>query len=95
MANKKNYYYYVLVIQNYGPVFVTGVQPKHVAEWDRLKKPMEMSREYARDMAIGLTWNGYLAYVVCQPYELNCQPYRYEDGKLEFKGNDKEGGDEE
>lgn len=89
MANKKNYYY-VLVIQNYGPVFVTGVQPKHVAEWDRLEKPMEMSREYARDMAIGLTWNGYLAYVVCQPYELDNQPYRYKDGKLEFKENDKE-----
>lgn len=94
MANKKNYYY-VLVIQNYGPVFVTGIPERNMAEWDKLKKPREFTREYARDIAMGLGLNGYLAYVVCQPYELDNQPYRYELGELEFKENDKEGGDEE
>ena len=94
MANKKNYYY-VLVMTNHGPVFVTGIPERRTAQWDKLEKPMEFSRDYARDVTIGLCVNGHMAYTVCQPYELNNQPYRYELGELEFKEKEEEGGDEE
>ena len=87
MAKKKNYYY-VLVCTTYGAVFVTDILPKHNAEWDKEKTPMEFTREYAKDVVLGLGLNGYLAYLVCQPYKLTHQPYRYDLGEFKWVEND-------
>ena len=84
---KKNHYY-VLVITNCGAVFVTDVPHRNEAEWDRLQKPKEFSKEYASDIALGLCCNGYLAYMVCQPFEISNQPYRYDFGCLRWESND-------
>ena len=86
MAKKKTYYY-VLVMTNYGPVFVTKVYRK-TAEWQKDKAPLELSKEWANDIALGLTLNGYPAFVVAQPWEVEMHPYRYEIG--EFKWEKKE-----
>lgn len=88
MANRKNFYY-VLVMTNTGPVFVTDIPERNKAVWDRLKIPMEFgSKSYAQDVATGLKFNGHLAYMVVHPYELDYQPYLYSKGK--FKWADKE-----
>lgn len=90
MSKRKNFYY-VLVITSNGPVFVTGIQPKHYAEYNKTEKPMEFgSRDYADDVSQGLTCNFILAYTVVSKYEIKYQPYRYEDGGFEWNENKKE-----
>lgn len=84
MAKKQNYWY-VLVMTDNGPVFVTGVSEHKVAHWEKDKAPKEFSSEYAKDMAFGLMVNSYLAYPVCTRFELNTQPYRYDIGEFEWK----------
>ena len=84
MAKKKNYWY-ILVITDEGPKFVTNVDfGNKSAEWNKDEKPYELSEGWARDMTIGLNWNGHLAYPVCSPYEIDKHPYRYEDGYLKW-----------
>ena len=90
MAKKTNYYY-VLVLTMAGPVFVTGVGDHHTAYWDRSKPPMELSRDYAKDMVLGLNLNGHMAYSVVLPFELDTQPYRYDLGKFVWQMNETEG----
>lgn len=87
MAQKK-YHYYVLVCTNYGAVFVTNVLPKNTAEWDKEKAPMEFTKSYAEDIYIGLSANGFLAYLVTSKWEITNQPYLYKRG--EFKWVEKE-----
>lgn len=84
MAKKSNWWY-VLVLTNYGAVFVTGIPGHNTAQWEKNKKPREFSKEYAQQMAIGLCANGYLAFAVCQPFELKSQPYRYDLGEFRFE----------
>ena len=84
---KKNYWY-VIVMTDYGAVFVTGIPERNTAEWDKLKKPMEFSMEYAQQTALGLCANGYLAYSVCQSFKLDNQPYRYNLGEFKFVHNE-------
>lgn len=92
MANKKNFWY-VIVMTDYGAVFVTAVDnAKRRAEWDKNKVPMELTEYWAKDLAQGLTANMYLSYPVCVPCKLGGQPYRYTDGK--FKWVEKEDKDE-
>lgn len=82
---KKNYWY-VLVLTNEGPKFVTGILPKKTAEWDKLKPPMEFtSKEYAQDVAIGLCANFHIAFSVCQPFALDSQPYFYKNGQFRWE----------
>lgn len=84
MANTKKNHYYVLVMTMNGAMFVTGTEGRKTALWDKLGTPMEFSKEYATDMAIGLTWNGSTAFVVCSPFELDVQPFVYEHGHFEW-----------
>ena len=90
MAKKKNYWY-VLVMTEEGPKFVTKVNyGDKTAEWNMLEEPKEFSKETAKDLVIGLNLNFNIAYAVCQPFELTGQPYRYADGKFEWVENEKE-----
>lgn len=88
-------YYYVLVFTDHGAVYVTSytTYPHKEARWKDTEPPLEMTREDAKYMALGLTLNGSYATVVCSPYEVEQQPYNYKEGSFEWKW--KEGADDE
>ena len=87
MAAKKKpcNYWYVLVMTDSGPTFVTSVEyaPK-VAHWNKLEKPLELGKYRAEDLALGLNLNLHTAFAVCSKFELDSQPYRYELGEFEW-----------
>lgn len=90
MASKK-FHYYVLVMSNGGPKFVTKINYHNMtAEWDGEEKPLEMDKSRAEDLVIGITLNFNVAYMVCQPFEIDSQPYRYSDFDIEFVEKEKE-----
>ena len=89
MATKKQTrWYYVLVLTNGGPVFVTKIGEGKTAYWDKNEKPKEFSKEWAEDLAFGLMVNGYTAFAVTNKFELDTQPYRYNVGKFEWVMNE-------
>ena len=82
---KKNHWY-VLVMTNSGPVFVTEIDnATKYATWNAKEAPLEMSSSKAEDLAIGLTWNIISAFVVKSPFEIDRQPYMYSLGEFEWK----------
>lgn len=87
MASTTKNHWYVIVCTDNGAVFVTSTE-YHTAEWDKTKPPMEMSREYARNVANGLCLNFHCAYAVCMNWELKHQPYRYTHGHFEWVNDD-------
>lgn len=88
MAKKTNYYY-VLVITDHGPVFVTSVDNRNkVAHWNDAEVPKELGKYYAEDLAMGLNLNGTYALVVCNRFELDNQPYRYDMGGFEWRAKE-------
>lgn len=75
----KKVYFYVLVITDSGPVFVTSADfSNHTAVWDKDEKPKSFSSTVADEVCLGLNCNYQLAYVVRSSNELEVQPYRYE-----------------
>lgn len=91
MATKKKIHYYVLVMTNDGPKFVTKVNYKDkTAEWNYKEKPLEFDKFWAEDLALGLNLNLHLAYVIAQKWEIDSHPYRYEDYKLQWTEREKE-----
>ena len=90
-AKKKTNHYYVLVISDEGPVFVTKVNNlDKTAEWDWKEKPLEFDKFWAEDLVLGLNLNMHQAYLICQKWEITSQPYRYEGWKISWKKRDKE-----
>ena len=91
-AKTSKNYYYVLVFTAHGAVYVTSYRtyPHKEAEWKDTGKPLEMTREDAKYMAVGLTLNGSMATVVCSPYEVEQQPYCYDKGGFVWKWNEDE-----
>ena len=90
MAKKKNFWY-VLVMTNYGPVFVTKINyGNRTAEWNKLEKPLEMSAERAKDLATGLMMNFNTALPVCSPIAIEMQLYYYDKGQFEWKESEGE-----
>ena len=88
MANQKNHYY-VLVMSDEGPVFVTSVNyGNKTAEWNKLEKPLEMGKSSAEDLVLGLNLNWHTSFLVAMKFELDHQPYRYADYHIEWKKND-------
>lgn len=86
MAKKQNYWY-VLVLTSEGPTFVTGISEHKTAHWDKSESPKEFNEGYAKDMAFGLMVNGYTAFAICNRFELDNQPYRYNMGHFEWVEN--------
>lgn len=89
---KKTKWYYILVLTNDGPVFVTGIGEGKTAYWNELEKPKDFSKEWAEDVAFGLTVNGYTAFAVTTRYKLDTQAYVYNKGHFKWRWN-KEGED--
>lgn len=90
MANKKNYWY-VLVITDNGPVFVTKVNyGDKTAEWNNTEAPLEMSKSSAQDLTLGLNLNMHTSFAVCQPFELTSQPYNYAMWSIDWKKKESE-----
>ena len=85
MGKKKNFWY-VLVMTNDGPRFVTDVaySPHKEAKWELDKKPLELSETSAKDISLGLLLNFYMALPVCSPIEMTEHPYRYACGHFEW-----------
>lgn len=48
-------------------VYVTGIPAKNYAEWKSGEKAMEFSKEYAKDICLGLCLNGYYATPMLKP----------------------------
>lgn len=91
MAKRSNFYY-VLVLTNSGPTFVTDIPRRNWAAYDKNEKPMEFgTKNYATEVANGLMANFILAYPITVPYEISGQPYRYENGHFEWKENENDG----
>ena len=91
MATKKKNHYYVLVMTNEGPKFVTKVNyGDKTAEWNYKEKPLELDKLWAEDLVLGLNLNMHLAFLVCQKWEIESQPYRYEIGKLKWEEREEE-----
>ena len=89
---KQTKWYYVLVLTNQGPVFVTKIGEHKTAYWDKNEKPKEFSKSWAEDLAFGLMVNGYSAFTVSNNFELDTQPYRYDIGHFEWKNEEREDG---
>lgn len=95
MATTKNHYY-VLVITDAGPKFVTKVDyGDKTAEWDYKEKPLEMSKSSAEDLVLGLNLNMHQSYLVCMQFEITNQPYRYNDWKISWEKREKEENEDE
>lgn len=86
MSNTTKNHWYVIVCTTQGAKFVTGTE-YHTAEWDETKPPMEMSKSFAQDVANGLCLNFHCAFAVCMNWEIDRQPYRYENGHFEWVEN--------
>lgn len=92
MAKKKTNWYYILVLTNDGPIFVTSLDnTSRFAHWDKSESPMEMKKSTADDIALGLASNGYMALSVHTKFELTNQPYLYSKGHFEWKWDEKKG----
>ena len=89
MANKKKNFWYVLVLTEQGPVFVTDIQyqPYERASWDTSAKPLGLSESKAKDLATTLMMNFETAYPIWSPGEITGQPYLYDKGKFEWVWN--------
>ena len=92
MAKKTNWYY-VLVLTQYGPVFVTGIGEGKVAYWDKSKAPKEFGKAYAEDLAFGLQVNGYNAFAVVNRWEISNQPFYYNKGEFEWVSKEEQDND--
>lgn len=82
---KNKYYYYVLVITDAGPVFVTDIDnSSKTAMWEMDKPPLELSEYKAEDITMGLNCNMIPAYCIKSKFELDKHPYRYDAFELKF-----------
>ena len=85
-GRKKQNYWYVLVLTNEGPKFVTKVEwQTKTAHWEKLEAPIELGETRAKDLTFGLMVNCYAAFAICSPIELDSQPYLYNLGQFEWK----------
>lgn len=84
MAKPKNHYY-VLVLTEEGPKFVTKLDhTTRYAIYDKLEKPLEMSKGQAEDIALGLNLHLITAFPITVKWEITSQPYYYEKGHFEW-----------
>lgn len=85
MAKKDKYY--VLVLTTEGAKFATSFGEKNHIYWDVNEKPMELDKNFAQNIAIGLTVNGNPAFCVAVSYEIEDHPFLYDRGHFEWVWN--------
>lgn len=76
MAKNKNHYF-VMVCDEDGPKFVTGLGEHFTAYWNYNEPPMEFSKTMATEIVTGLSWSGCRAYLVQSTREDISHPYNY------------------
>ena len=82
---KTNYHYYVLVFTSEGPIYVTSVDySTKEACWNKDKAPLELSASSADDLVLGLNCNFFNAVLIRSKFEIETQPYRYNDFDINF-----------
>ena len=86
-ANK--YYYYIVVFTVSGPRYVTGIGEHNTALWELDKEPMQFSKEFGRNVVLGLTLNFWNCGLVEVPIDLHSHPYNYNDYDLKFVEKEK------
>ena len=94
MARRKTNWWYVLVLTDEGPTFVTGFESRTWCRFNKLAAPLEMTQQRAKEVAYGLCLNCISAFAVCSCTELVGQPFLYERGQFEWKWTKKEAKDE-
>lgn len=60
-----------------------------------MEKPLELDKFWAEDLVLGLNLNMHTAFLVCQNWEITCQPYRYENWKISWNKREKDEIEEE
>ena len=88
MHKPKKNYWYILVLTETGPAFVTGMEGS-MAYWEKDKVPVEYGRQIAEETAWALRLNGHVAYAVSITHELGSQPYLYDMGEFKWIWNEK------
>lgn len=81
----KQEYWYVLVFTNKGPKYVTKTGEHKTAYWNEKEKPLELSKDWAQQMSLGLCLNGYNAIAIGSIYEVVSHPYNYEDYSIVWR----------
>ena len=67
-------FWYVLVVFPEESLFVTGINNKErFAHWKENEKPKVFTRSEAMDLLYGLRMNGFEAFAVCHPIEIEEQ----------------------
>ena len=87
MANKKSkVFYYLMVFTVTGPRYVTDINfVTKECHWKLGEKPLPFDKfEVAKDVMIGLCWNGHRSVVVALPFEEDGNPYNYMDYHFEM-----------
>jgi hypothetical protein len=96
MASKKKNHYYVLVMTDAGPKFVTKINYSNkTAEWNTDDAPLEMGKYQAEDLVLGLNLNFNQAYMICHPITLESHPYRYDAYHIKWEENEYTEGEED
>ena len=86
MAKKKEEFWYVIVMGNNGAVFVTEINNwDRTARWDKDKSPKKMTKDDAQYLSMGLTLNGHTAFAIGNSWEIDRQPYNYENGNFYWR----------
>lgn len=93
-AKAKKYYYYIVVFTSTGPRYVTGIGEHNTAYWELDKEPMQFSKEYGRNIVLGLVLNFWNAGLVELPIDINCHPYNYKDYTIKFEKKENTNDDE-
>lgn len=84
--NKKKYCY-ILVFTHEGPKYVTSCDYfSKCCKWDG-SSPLCFRHDDAVAIIYGLSLNGFQAVCVTSPHEIECQPYRYAEGRLVWQQN--------
>lgn len=86
MANKKSkVFYYIMVFLESGPRYVTDIDYlSRSCHWEIGEKPVSFdSFDRAKDIMIGLCWNGHRSVVVALPFEEESNPYNYTEYHFE------------
>lgn len=86
MATKSKNFYYILVMTDSGPKFVTKLEHQgKMAYWDINEPPLSLSKYMAEEVAFGLSANFHQAYAIHSEWEIKYHPYNYKDFDIKWE----------
>ena len=71
------------------PRYVTGIGEHKTALWELDKEPLQVSKDFGRDVVLALLLNFWNAGLVEVPIDLHSHPYNYKDYDLKFTEKEK------